>query len=166
MSDDVEQYLLKYLTSDILAIADELELEQFHLIGHDWAALVGWQVAAETPERVLSYGAISVPHVESLIKAYREDTMQYDASAYVRFFQKNFLPEFMIAKSDYELLRSIWSQHEAAEVEHYIDIFGQESALKSVLNWYRANFPLFVNGSNTGKVKVPVTFFGVIKISR
>ena len=156
--ESVEQYQLKYLTSDILAIADKLELEQFHLIGHDWGALVGWQVAAETPERVLSYGAISVPHIDALIKAYREDTMQYDASAYVRFFQKNLLPEFMIAKSDYELLRSIWSQHKAAEVEHYIDIFGQETALKSVLNWYRANFSLFVNGSNTGKVKVPVTF--------
>jgi pimeloyl-ACP methyl ester carboxylesterase len=156
--DDVEQYQLKYLTSDILAIADELELEQFHLIGHDLGALVGWQVAAETPERVLSYGAISVPHVDALSKAYREDTTQYDASAYVRFFQKDFLPEFMIAKSNYELLRSIWSQHEAAEVEHYINIFGQETALRSVLNWYRANFPLFANDSNTGKVKVPVTF--------
>lgn len=156
--DDVEQYELKYLTSDIVAIADQLELEKFHLIGHDWGAAVGWQVAAENPDRVISYAAISVPHVDAFGKAYREDTTQYESSAYIRFFQKSILPEFMMAKSNYARLRSIWSQHEDAEIEHYISILGQENALTSAINWYRANFPIFTNGLNIGKVKVPVTF--------
>lgn len=156
--DDVEQYELKYLTSDIIAIADQLGLEQFHLIGHDWGAAVGWQVAAENPDRVISYAAISVPHVDAFGKAYREDTTQYESSAYIRFFQKSILPEFMMAKGNYERLRSIWSQHDAGEIEHYISILGQENALTSAINWYRANFPIFTNGLNIGKVEVPVTF--------
>lgn len=156
--DDVEQYQLKYLTSDIIAIADKLELTQFHLIGHDWGAAVGWQVAAENPDRVISYAAISVPHIDAFGKAYREDTTQYEASAYIRFFQKQMLPEFMMAKSNYARLRSIWSQHDDIEIEHYISILSQGKALTSAINWYRANFPVFTNGLDVGKVKVPVTF--------
>ncbi|SQD77071.1 alpha/beta fold hydrolase [Moritella yayanosii] len=156
--DDVEQYQLKYLASDVIAIADQLELKQFHLIGHDWGAAVGWQVAAENPDRVISYAAISVPHIDAFGKAYREDTAQYESSAYIRFFQKPILPEFMMAKNDYERLRSIWSQHDAAEIEHYVGILGQEKALTSAINWYRANFSVFTNGLDVGKVNVPVTF--------
>ena len=156
--DDVEQYQLKYLTSDVIAIAEQLELKQFHLIGHDWGAAVGWQVAAENPDRVISYAAISVPHIDAFGKAYREDTAQYESSAYIRFFQKPILPEFMMAKNDYERLRSIWSQHDAAEIEHYVGILGQEKALTSAINWYRANFAVFTNGLDVGKVNVPVTF--------
>jgi len=155
---EVDQYQLKHLTSDVVAIADQLELEKFHLIGHDWGAAVGWQVAAENPERVISYGAISVPHIDAFGKAYREDATQYESSAYIRFFQKPLLPEFMMAKSNYERLRSIWTQHDAEEVEHYVDILGQKQALTCAINWYRANFPVFTNGLDIGQVKVPVTF--------
>jgi pimeloyl-ACP methyl ester carboxylesterase len=156
--EDVAQYQLKYLTSDVVAIADELGLKQFHLIGHDWGAAVGWQVAAEHPDRVISYAAISVPHIDAFGKAYREDPEQYESSAYIRFFQKSILPEFMMAKGNYERLRSIWSQHDAAEIEHYVDILSQQGALTSAINWYRANFPVFTNGLDVGKVNVPVTF--------
>ena len=156
--DDVELYQLKYLSADIIAIADQLGVEKFHLIGHDWGAAVGWQIAAEHPERVISYGAISVPHIDAFGKAYREDEKQFKSSAYIRSFQKKFLPEFMLAKDDYKSLRTIWSQHQADEIEHYLSIFGQEKALTSAINWYRANFSIFKNGSEIGKVKVPVTF--------
>ncbi|WP_445945744.1 alpha/beta fold hydrolase [Shewanella sp.] len=156
--DEIEQYQLKYLTSDITAIADQLGLKQFHLIGHDWGAAVGWQIAAENSERVLSYAAISVPHIDAFGKAYREDPTQFEASAYIRFFQKSILPEFMMAKSNYERLKSIWKQHDATEIAHYVGILSQGKALTGAINWYRANFPVFTNGLDVGKVKVPVTF--------
>lgn len=155
---DIEQYELKYLTSDVVAIADALNIEKFHVIGHDWGAAVGWQVSAEHPDRVLSYAAISVPHVDAFGKAYREDESQFESSAYIRFFQKATLPEFMMAKNDYERLKSIWSQHDEIEIAHYVDILSQENALTSAINWYRANFPIFTNGTDIGHVNVPITF--------
>lgn len=156
--EDVDQYKLKYLSSDIVAIADQLGLEKFHVIGHDWGAAVGWTVSAENPDRVISYAAISVPHVDAFGKAYREDPSQFESSAYIRFFQKAILPEFMLAKSDYKALKSIWSSHDEAEINHYISILGQENALKSAVNWYRANFSVFTDDKGIGKVNVPVTF--------
>jgi len=155
---DVEEYGIEYLASDIMAIADELGLKKFHLVGHDWGAVVGWKLAADHPDRIISYSAISVPHIDSFTKAYREDPEQFEASGYIRFFQKSMLPEFALANNDYEKLKSIWTSHEDAEIDHYLNIFGQEGALTAVINWYRANFSAFEGDIVVGQAKVPTTF--------
>jgi pimeloyl-ACP methyl ester carboxylesterase len=81
--EDVKSYELDFLVSDVMQIADKLGIDKFHLVGHDWGAGVGWKLAADHPERVLSYVAISVPHIDSFGVAYREDPDQYEASDYV-----------------------------------------------------------------------------------
>lgn len=156
--ENVEAYQIDHLASDIIAIADELGLEKFHLIGHDWGAVVGWKLAADHPDRIISYSAISVPHIDSFTKAYREDPEQYEASGYIRFFQKSTLPEFALANNDYEKLQSIWSSHDEAEIDHYLNIFSQKGALTAAINWYRANFSAFEGDIVVGKANVPVTF--------
>ncbi|MEJ7585388.1 MAG: alpha/beta fold hydrolase, partial [Acidimicrobiales bacterium] len=55
-------YLLNLLMGDVLALADSAGAERFHLVGHDWGAVVAWSVAAEHPERVASLTTLSVPH--------------------------------------------------------------------------------------------------------
>lgn len=154
---DVQSYALEHLVADIHEIADQLGLEQFHLIGHDWGAAVGWQLAAEHPQRVLSYAALSVPHIDAFAQAYREDTEQFEASEYMRFFQKTLIPEFVLANNDYTQLRTVWDQHEQTEIDHYLRIFGQKNALTAALNWYRANFVMFDADQSIGPVSVPTT---------
>lgn len=155
---ELKSYELDYLVSDVLQIADNLGIKKFHLVGHDWGAGVGWKLAADYPDRVISYVAISVPHIDSFGKAYREDPDQYESSDYIRFFQKKTIPEYVLAQNDYEKLRAVWTSHEDAETEHYLNILKQEHALTSALNWYRANFPAFDVGLNIGQVDVPTTF--------
>ena len=38
----IRKYELDYLSEDVVAIADHLGKDQFHLIGHDWGSAVGW----------------------------------------------------------------------------------------------------------------------------
>lgn len=151
----IEDYKIDKLTADVMGIADKLGLNTFHLVGHDWGAAVGWKVAESYPNRITSYAALSVPHIEAFGRAYREDPDQYESSAYIRFFQKKIMPEFALAKSNYERLRAIWTNHEQSEIESYLELFQQKNTLTGAINWYRANFSVFENGSNVGKVKVP-----------
>ena len=46
---------------DVLALADQLGMEKFHFVGHDWGARTGYAFAALHPERLKSLVTISVP---------------------------------------------------------------------------------------------------------
>ena len=55
------------LESDVWAIADAVGFPKFHLVGHDHGAVLGWKTAAAQrgAERILSYSALSIPHVDA-----------------------------------------------------------------------------------------------------
>jgi pimeloyl-ACP methyl ester carboxylesterase len=42
----VAAYRLPELVADVLAIADRLDADTFHLVGHDWGGVVAWRPAA------------------------------------------------------------------------------------------------------------------------
>lgn len=154
----VTEYELSRLAKDVISIADSLGIEKFHLIGHDWGSVVGWQIAADEPERLLSYTSLSVPHLTAFSRAYREDSVQFKASRYIRNFQTKKLPEFMLARNNYKMLKSVWRPHPEKEIDAYLDLFSQKNALTSAVNWYRANFKLIAEGKDIGMIKVPVLF--------
>jgi pimeloyl-ACP methyl ester carboxylesterase len=57
----VQAYRLPELVADVLAIADRLGVETFHLVGHDWGGVVAWQLAGRHPDRVATLTAVSTP---------------------------------------------------------------------------------------------------------
>ena len=156
--EDVSEYHIDHLVADVIALADALGIEKFHLVSHDWGSAVGWQLASDHPNRLMSFTSLSIPHLAAFSRAYSEDSLQHEASGYIRNFQTNRLPEYMMAKNDYEVMRSIWSEHNEKEIASYIDLFSQEGALTSAINWYRANYDSFVKGFDTGQIKVPTLF--------
>lgn len=131
-------YAYANLVDDVFALADAIGVERFHLVGHDHGAGVGWAAVAARPERVASYVAMSVPHVEAFSRAIAEDDDQRERSQYIVFFrQPGGVAEQAFAANDYELLRGVWSQSSAEEVADYLEVFRQEGALQGALNWYR-----------------------------
>ena len=50
------------LARDVLALADSLEIERFHYVGHDWGARAGYGAAALAPRRVRSLTALGVAY--------------------------------------------------------------------------------------------------------
>jgi pimeloyl-ACP methyl ester carboxylesterase len=156
--EEIAQYQIPHLASDVIAIADSLGIKKFHLIGHDWGSGVGWQIASDYPGRLLSFTSLSVPHLEAFSRAYLEDSLQYTASDYMRNFQTKKIPEYMLAKDNYEVLKSIWNKHQDEEIASYVNLFSQQNALISAINWYRANFELFNQGFDIGMINVPVLF--------
>jgi pimeloyl-ACP methyl ester carboxylesterase len=136
---DVDAYALPLLVQDVVALADVLGFERFHLVGHDWGAAVGWTLLREHAARVASWCALSVPHLASFAAAL-EQPEQGDKSKYIEHLLVPGLAEQSLAKDDLAALRADWDQNCPDKVAEYAEVFSQPGALTTGLNWYRANF--------------------------
>ena len=135
----ISDYSIDKLSQDVLDIADAFQFEKFHLIGHDWGSAVGWVTVAFHSDRVISWTALSVPHLDAFFKAMNNNPEQQRKSQYIKFFKKPILPEFYFSIFGYKYLRDIWRKSSKEEIEKYLEVFKQKGALKASLNWYRAN---------------------------
>ncbi|MEO8181414.1 MAG: alpha/beta hydrolase [Deltaproteobacteria bacterium] len=136
---DVEDYALPRLAEDVVALADALGFERVHLVGHDWGSAVGCTVLREYAARVVSWCALSVPHVASYA-AGLEHPEQREKSKYIGHLLVPGLAEQSLLKDELAVLRAEWAQHCPDKADEYANLFSQSGALTAALNWYRANF--------------------------
>jgi len=135
----ISDYSIDKLSQDVIDIADAFQFEKFHLIGHDWGSAVGWVTVAFHSDRVISWAALSVPHLDAFFKAMNNNPEQQRKSQYIKFFKKAIFPELYFKIFGYKYLKDIWRKSSQVEIEKYLEVFKQKGALKSSLNWYRAN---------------------------
>ncbi len=57
----VGDYTIQHLIGDVTGLLDAFELEQALFIGHDWGALVTWQMALLEPERMAGLINLNIP---------------------------------------------------------------------------------------------------------
>jgi len=50
------------LLADVIALLDELDVGRVNLIGHDWGALLGFELCLQHPERVGRFISLATPH--------------------------------------------------------------------------------------------------------
>jgi len=157
----ISDYTIDKLSKDIIDIADAFQLEKFHLIGHDWGSAVGWYTVSINADRVISWTALSVPHLDAFFESINTDKEQQRKSQYMSFFKKPILPELYFKIFGYKYLKDIWRKSSTLEIEKYLEVFKQRGALKSSLNWYRAN----INNSNNmiGNIDTPTLILYGIK---
>lgn len=134
----VKNYTIKKLCDDILNIADSFNANKFHLIGHDWGAVIGWNVVYQNPDRVISWTALSVPHPRGFTKAIKMDKEQRKKSRYIGWFQFPLIPEIMFRKNNFEKFRRLWKNSSPEEQEEYLSVFKRKRTLTAALNYYRA----------------------------
>jgi pimeloyl-ACP methyl ester carboxylesterase len=87
-------YNYNTLKSDVFALATAANFEKFHLVGHDHGACLGWVAAASAngAARVLSFTALSIPHVNAFSAGLfgdNSDVKQQVASQYFSMFSMN-----------------------------------------------------------------------------
>lgn len=149
-------YTTDQLVADALAVADAAGFNQFHLVGHDWGAGIGWQLAYDAPERLLTYTALSIPHVAAFGAALAEDPEQQSRSSYMAFFWLPWLPEQTFAINDLAALRGLYAEHPDHHLNEYLAVFSEPGAMTGALNWYRASADGGLNP--TGNVATPILF--------
>jgi pimeloyl-ACP methyl ester carboxylesterase len=135
----VEDYRLELLVADVLGMADALGRDRFHLVGHDWGAVVAWAVAARAPERLLSFTALSVPHPDPYAADQGDaSTCQYEASAYIEFLTTEGSERSLLA-NDAASLRMLFPDFPDEVVDEYVEVFASGDTLRAATDWYRAN---------------------------
>lgn len=149
-------YRMAHLCADVAALIERIG-STVHLVGHDWGAVVGWMVAAERPDLLRSWTAISVPHPMAFLKAGLTSS-QGLKSWYIGFFQVPRLAELTARRPGGLFDRSL--RHAGmtpAEVERFRTEMVEDGALPHALGWYRA-IALADPRASGRRVSVPTTF--------
>jgi pimeloyl-ACP methyl ester carboxylesterase len=135
---EVSEYHLNKLTEDVFAVADAVGFDTFHLVGHDWGAGIGWKAVMDKPERIITWTALSVPHLGAFFDGVLNDTIQAKRSGYFKFFQKKYLPEFLLTFAGQRGMKKLLNNLPENQKTEYLSIMAEPYALTSELNWYRA----------------------------
>lgn len=136
---DINSYRINEIASDVVALADAVGFQKFHLVGHDWGSGCGWTVVELYPERVNSWSALSIPHVAAFSIAKKTDPDQKKRSWYMDFFQIPMIPETFFGFVVTGNPRSLWKLSSDEQVADYLSVFKEFDGRRSTINWYRAN---------------------------
>jgi pimeloyl-ACP methyl ester carboxylesterase len=150
----VEAYDLRAITRDVLGIADALGAERFHLVGHDYGAVIGWQVAARHGGRLATYTTLSVGHPIAYLEGYATGD-QEERSKYFHWFRD---PATDAELGSYDALHALYlaAGLSAEDAHEYATALGSPEAIGAGLNWYRAAGPYMIE--DLPPVEVPVLF--------
>lgn len=156
--ESVEHYAMEHLVADVLAIADEFGGHRFHLVGHDWGAIVAWFTAIEHPQRLKSLTIVSVPHPNAFARALNDPaTDQIERSSYIPVLKEPGSGSMFVVDGDAAGLRNAFEASGLAghDVEDHVAVLTPPGAVESAINWYRA-FDFHRGG--VGDVEVPTLF--------
>ena len=153
---DVADYATDVLAGDVIALADALGIDSFHLVGHDWGAAVAWVAGAEHADRLLSLTAVSVPHLAAYGAALMNDPDQQERAAYIGLLRQEGKAEHLLLENNGERLLAMYGDAVPADqAAAYIAHLSEPGALTAALNWYRA---MHADLSSLPAVTVPTTF--------
>ena len=134
------------MVEDVLGWIEYLGALRVHLVGHDWGALIGYQVAALAPERLLSLTTIAVPHLRRLPSGLMQVPQQLANSWYTLFFQLRGVAEVALRRRDFALIERLWRDWSPGwsapeeELRLLKRTFRQPGVVKAALRYYRAAF--------------------------
>ncbi|MCY3842405.1 MAG: alpha/beta hydrolase [Acidobacteria bacterium] len=156
---DTADYALPLLVEDVLGLADAVGAERFHIVGHDWGAIVAWAVAVAAADRVITANPVSVPHPDAFARVLSDpDSCQVAASSYFDLFIQPDSEDGFLA-NDQALLRGLYAGMGDDAVAEYLRVLGSKPALGAALDWYRANIgDRNLQRPATGAVTVPTMF--------
>lgn len=154
-----QAYRVDLLAGDMFDLATTLGAQRLHLVGHDWGAVVGWQMVLAAPERISSWSALSIPHTAAFQEAIREDPEQRRRSSYFLLFATPWLAESLFAMGDMAALRAMLAPMNDVQMREYLAMLREPGALTAAFNWYRATLSLeAAQAAPGGQVDTPTLF--------
>lgn len=152
----VSSYQMDTLGDDILGLADVFGYDRFHLAGHDFGAMVGWNLAIRYPERLKRLAIANVPHPAVMKNYLRSHPSQMLKSWYAFFFQLPGIPERVVKANNWQfLISALPDDLDIDKRDRYRKAWDQPGAMTSMINWYRASLQQMRTSTETSKIQVP-----------
>jgi len=148
----VENYDMKLLVGDVLAVIHHLGQQKAIVVGHDWGGAIAWTVAMNAPEAVDRLIILNLPHPRGLVRELANNPQQQQNSQYARNFQQADAASKLTAEG-----LAGWVTDAAAKAK-YVAAF-RRSDFEAMLNYYKRNYPrppYDLPEGWTPKVKAPV----------
>lgn len=145
----VENYKMKFLIGDVVAVIKNFSDGKAVIVGHDWGGAIAWQVAMWRPELVEGLIVLSTPHPNGLFRELKNNPQQKKNSEYAADFQKPDAYKGLTAEG-----LASWVRDDK-EKEIYIEAF-ERSDFEAMLNYYKASFPK-TSTDSTKQVSKPPT---------
>lgn len=148
----LDAYTSDLLVKDVRDTILGLGYSKCVLVAHDWGALIAWNVSIYLPSMVERLVVISGAPMSVFQDFSLRHFTQFFRSNYMFLFQLPWLPEKLLAMSDFQLLKKTLAHHKRGisqlapnELEACLYTFTQPGALTCPLNYYRnlfRDFPL------------------------
>lgn len=132
--DSLDDYKIEDLVGDVRAVIAGSGADTASIAGHDWGGFIAWHVAMDAPELVDNLIILNMPHPWAISRELANNESQRKASEYVRMF-KHPLAHIQFPSKNL----SFWVKDLEYKKRH--DKAMNESSIKSMLNYYKANWP-------------------------
>jgi epoxide hydrolase 4 len=130
----VENYDVRLLVGDVVAVVHALGKEKAIIVGHDWGGLVAWQVALNVPQVTEKLIILNLPHPRGLSRELANNPAQQKNSQYARNFQQPDAASKVTAEG-----LAFWVKDPEAR-KKYVEAF-KRSDFEAMLNYYKRNYP-------------------------
>src|SRR6204780_3122209 len=84
----VENYDMRLLVGDVIAVIHALGKDKAIIVGHDWGGAVAWQFALNLPQMTDRLIILNLPHPRGLSRELAHNPEQQKNSQYARNFQQ------------------------------------------------------------------------------
>ncbi len=137
---DVAAYRMARLVEDVDAVCADAGVERAAVVGHDWGAVLAWQLAFRRPALVERLAALSVGHPSA---SYAAGLAQRRLSWYMLWFLFPGVAEEVLPRDGWRFYREFaWGGAEPGrqpDCDRQVADLSRPGALTAALNWYRAN---------------------------
>ncbi|MFD9241219.1 alpha/beta fold hydrolase [Streptomyces sp. NPDC059556] len=118
---------------DLLELLARLEVDRFHVVGHDWGSGLAQGIAQVVPDRVASATLMSVGNLAAILAAGWE---QRQRLWHLTMFQHEGLAEEWLSREDFARLRQMLDDH--ADAEAVLEPLRAPGGLTAALQIYRS----------------------------
>ncbi|CAH0990777.1 Epoxide hydrolase A [Sinobacterium norvegicum] len=122
------------MIGDVLALAEHEGVEAFHLVTHGWSSLIGWNLAENNAEALLSFTALSTPHPIALSKTVGDEQAMLDKIA--SFCSDN--ASVRLLANNAEILRTYYQSYGVEDdiADLYLSRYGRAEAIQGFVHWH------------------------------